>query len=139
MRVWSLGQEDPLEESMAIHSSILAWRILWTEEPGGQPSIVSQRDRHGWSNLAEHSTWIDYIYMYIKLSILCYYAILHSLFCCSKSSRFEHLESFQLALMFLLLSTLLYFWSTFIFPETTWCSRLNLHLPFIHFWNRPFL
>ena len=31
----SLGQEDPLEEGMATHSSILAWRILWTEEPGG--------------------------------------------------------------------------------------------------------
>ena len=35
MQVWSLGQEDPLEESMAAHSSILAWKILWTEEPGG--------------------------------------------------------------------------------------------------------
>ena len=35
MRVRSLGQEDPLEKEMATHSSILAWRILWTEEPGG--------------------------------------------------------------------------------------------------------
>ena len=35
----SLGQEDPLEEGMATHSSILAWRILWTEEPGGLQSI----------------------------------------------------------------------------------------------------
>ena len=34
-RVHSLGQEDPLEEEMAIHSSILAWRVPWTEEPGG--------------------------------------------------------------------------------------------------------
>ena len=34
-RVRSLGQEDPLEEGMATHSSILAWRILWTEESGG--------------------------------------------------------------------------------------------------------
>ena len=34
MRVQSLGQEDSLEEGMATHSSILAWRILWTEEPG---------------------------------------------------------------------------------------------------------
>ena len=33
--VWSLGQEDPLEKELATHSSILAWRILWTEEPGG--------------------------------------------------------------------------------------------------------
>ena len=34
-RVWSLGWEDPLEKGMATHSSILAWRIPWTEEPGG--------------------------------------------------------------------------------------------------------
>ena len=37
------GQEDPLEKQMAIHSSILAWRIPWTEEPGGLQSITSQR------------------------------------------------------------------------------------------------
>ena len=35
MGVQSLGQEDPLEEGMAIHSSVLVWRIPWTEEPGG--------------------------------------------------------------------------------------------------------
>ena len=35
--VWSLGREDPLEKRMATHSSILAWRIPWTEEPGGLP------------------------------------------------------------------------------------------------------
>ena len=40
--VCSLGQEDPLEEGMATHSSILAWRILWTEEPGGLLSVGSQ-------------------------------------------------------------------------------------------------
>ena len=39
MRVWSLGGEDPLEKEMAAHSSILAWRIPWTEEPGGLQSI----------------------------------------------------------------------------------------------------
>ena len=39
----SLGQEDPLEEGMATHSSILAWRIPWTEDPGSLPSIGSQR------------------------------------------------------------------------------------------------
>ena len=41
-----LGQEDPLEEGMAIHSSILAWRISWTEEPGGLQSMGSQRVGH---------------------------------------------------------------------------------------------
>ena len=42
----SLGQEDPLEEEMATHSSILAWEIPRTEEPGGLQSMGSQRDRH---------------------------------------------------------------------------------------------
>jgi len=44
--VQSLGQEDALEEGMATHSSILAWRILWTEEPGGLLSIRLQRAGH---------------------------------------------------------------------------------------------
>ena len=41
---WSLGQEDPLEEEMATHSSILVWRIPWTEEPARLQSTGSQRD-----------------------------------------------------------------------------------------------
>ena len=45
-RVWSLDWEDPLEKGMATHSSTLAWRILWTEEPGRLHSIESQRVRH---------------------------------------------------------------------------------------------
>ena len=40
--VQSLGGEDPLEEEMAVHSSILAWRLLWTEEPGGLQSLGLQ-------------------------------------------------------------------------------------------------
>ena len=44
--IQSLGWEDPLEEGMATHSSILAWRIPWTEEPGGLQSIGSQGVRH---------------------------------------------------------------------------------------------
>ena len=42
MLVRTLGQEDPLEEGVAAHSSILAWRIPWTEEPGGLQSMGSQ-------------------------------------------------------------------------------------------------
>ena len=45
-RVRFLGREDPLEEGMATHSSTLAWRIPWTEEPGGLQSMGSQRVRH---------------------------------------------------------------------------------------------
>ena len=44
--VRSLGQEDPLEKELTTHSSILAWRIPWTEEPGGLQSMWSQRVGH---------------------------------------------------------------------------------------------
>ena len=53
MQVQSLGGKDPLEEGMATHASILAWRIPWTEEPGGLQSIghkesdTTERLRHG--------------------------------------------------------------------------------------------
>ena len=46
MQVGSLGQEDPLEESMATHSSILAWEIPWTEKPSGLHSMGLQRVGH---------------------------------------------------------------------------------------------
>ena len=47
-QVWSLDWEDPPEKGMATHSSILAWRIPWTEEPGGLRSMGSQRVGHDW-------------------------------------------------------------------------------------------
>ena len=46
MQVPSLGREDPLEKELATHSSILAWRIPWMEEPGGLQSMGSQRVGH---------------------------------------------------------------------------------------------
>ena len=52
MWVWSLCQENSLEESMATHSSILAWRIPWTKEPSRLQSMGSQRVGHDWSDLA---------------------------------------------------------------------------------------
>ena len=51
MQIWSLGREDPLEEEMAIYSTILAWEIPWTEEPGGLQSIRLQRVGQNWTNL----------------------------------------------------------------------------------------
>ena len=53
MWVWSLAREDPLEEGMATHSSILAWRIPCTEEPGGLLSTDSQRVGQDWSYLEQ--------------------------------------------------------------------------------------
>ena len=54
-RVRSLGQEDPLEEEMATHCSLLAWRFPWTEEPGGLQSIESQRVRRGQVSMQQQS------------------------------------------------------------------------------------
>ena len=51
-QVWSLGRENPLEKGMAMHSSILAWRIPWTEDPGGLQSMGSQEsDMTEWLTL----------------------------------------------------------------------------------------
>ena len=47
--VWSLGWEESLEKGLATHSSILDWRIPWTEEPGGLQSMGSQRGKHDWA------------------------------------------------------------------------------------------
>ena len=52
MQVWSLGQEDPLEEEMATHSSIFAWRIPWTEESNRLQSTRVQGVGYYWSELA---------------------------------------------------------------------------------------
>ena len=61
MQTWvrSLGWEDPLEEGMATHSSILAWLIPWTEEPGGLQSRGSQRgDTIKWLSTAQQPLWM---------------------------------------------------------------------------------
>ena len=59
-QVQSLGREDPLEEEMATHSRILAWRIPWTEEPGGLQSVGLQRVRNDWvtnTTLLNRASW----------------------------------------------------------------------------------
>ena len=56
-QVRSLGQEDALEKEMATHSSTLAWRIPWTEEPGGLQSTGSQRVRHDWATSLHELVW----------------------------------------------------------------------------------
>ena len=55
-QVLSLGQEDPLEKEMATHSSILAWRIPWTEEPGGLQSVGSQKVGQDWATNTQYVT-----------------------------------------------------------------------------------
>ena len=60
--VWSPGQEDPLEEEMATHSSILAWEIPWTEEPGGLQSMELQRVGRDWTmtNTFTFFAWLGF-------------------------------------------------------------------------------
>ena len=61
-RVQSLGWEDALEKEMVTHSSILTWKILWMEEPGGLQSMGSQRVRHYWAT----NTFIFYNYTVMR-------------------------------------------------------------------------
>ena len=67
--VQSLGWEDPLEEGMATQSSILAWRIPWTEEPDMLQSLGSQRVRHDWATKPTHIYIRTYAYIYIYMYI----------------------------------------------------------------------
>ena len=75
-QVWSLGWEDPLEKEMATHSSILAWRIPWREEPGGLQFTGLQRVRHDWATAlslcGKHPTFRD-----SSSSVFCGEAHLH--------------------------------------------------------------
>ena len=66
MQVWSLGRENPLEEGMETHSSILAWRILWEEEAGGLQSMHSYGVGHNWSDLAHK---VSYLLMYVSAGL----------------------------------------------------------------------
>ena len=74
--VQSLGQEDLPEKGMAIHSSILAWRIPWTEEPGRLPSMGSQRVGHGWeTNILSLSPKILFFLYLISIKLLRYFTL----------------------------------------------------------------
>ena len=66
MPVQSLGWEDLLEEEMATHSSVLAWTIPWTEEPGKLQSIGLHRVKHNWSNLAHKNSEVKKNYIGIQ-------------------------------------------------------------------------
>ena len=61
--VQSLNLEDPLEKEMATHSSILAWRILWTEEPGGLQSVELQKSRTGPKRLSTRTLATEQVTM----------------------------------------------------------------------------
>ena len=66
MQIWSLYRDDPLEEEMATHSSILAWKIPWTEESGGLQFLGSQTVRHGLAIKTQQQT-VPFIVYLIEL------------------------------------------------------------------------
>ena len=61
MQIQSLSHEDPLEKEMATHSGILAWEILWTEEPGGLQSTVLPRVRHDLATKSPNNLLRDHV------------------------------------------------------------------------------
>ena len=65
--IWSLGQDDPLEKGLATHSSILAWRIPWTEETGGLQSMGSQRVGHNLVTEQQQSAFKFFCYCILHL------------------------------------------------------------------------
>ena len=84
--VWSLGWEDPLGEEMATHSSILAWKIPWTEEPGGPQSVGSQRggQTERLTLCMFHWIWCKAIFVFLSSGILlllfCLFSLKYSWF-----------------------------------------------------------
>ena len=76
MQVQSLSQEDPLEEGMATHSSVLAWRILWTAEAAGLQSIVSHRIGYILKKISQFMLKIQSI-IYIAVSVFIFFSLFH--------------------------------------------------------------
>ena len=75
--VQSLGQEDPLEKEMATHSSILAWKIPWTEEPAWLQSIGSQRVGDNWrTNTSLHLSCFSHVQLFATLRTVAHQALL---------------------------------------------------------------
>ena len=64
-RVWSLGGEDPLKKETTTHSSIVAWRIPWIDEPGGLQSMGSQRISHSWVTNTSTYVYIECVFVYV--------------------------------------------------------------------------
>ena len=73
--VWSLGQEDPLEKEMAPHSSTLAWKIQWMEEPGVLQSMGSQRVGHDWVTSFSLSLFIFQVFIEFVMILLLFYVL----------------------------------------------------------------
>ena len=101
-RVQSLGREDPLEDGMATHSSMLAWRIPWTEEPGRLQSIASQRVEHGWNDLAPTNNDVSMpsVTLIICMNLVSTFPLILRLFLCSEDSATSFCLSYIIIYLF---------------------------------------
>ena len=77
MQIWSLGQEDPLEEKMATHSNILAWKVPWTEESGGLKSMGLQKSQTRLTCMHTIETLVQLFLIGSQLAMLCVNTIYH--------------------------------------------------------------
>ena len=77
-RVRSLGREDTMEKEMATHSSVLAWKIPWTEEPGGRQSMGLQRVGHDWATLPHLHLTSDIILDHFQNVLSCHLLLSYS-------------------------------------------------------------
>ena len=116
--VRSLGWEDPLEKRIATHSSVLAWIISWTEEPGGLQSMESQRVRHNWvtNTFTFHLLFLHWDFFFFFLFI-CFKRICN---CCG--------SIFMIAALKSLLDNP-NIWFTLVLVSVDWTFSIKLWFP----------
>ena len=133
-QVWSPYWEDPLEKGMATHSSILAWRIPWTEESSGLQSMGSQRVRHNWVTKHTHSVrnWSSFMLLHVGIQFSQYnllktLSFLHCVFLLTQCTYTVHcvlplctLTSYHVSVG-LLLGSFLFHWSVSGFAPAPYC------------------
>ena len=102
--IWSLGREDPLEKEMATHSSILAWKIPWTEEPGGLQSLGLQRVGHDRVTSAFIFTFIILLQYSQVACILTFTSKFYTFICFYVTDQYFLFQLEELSLMFLVRS-----------------------------------
>ena len=122
-RVQPLGREDTLEEGMATHSNFLAWRIPWTEKPGGLQSTGSQRVRHDYRNNEDLQTEVHAFLSPPETSPSAFSSSTWKcqFSSCSANSILDFFISYAIGAMTLLHAPVIF--------HQDFCSRLPTHLP----------
>ena len=115
-QVQSLGQEDPMEKGTATHSSILAWRIPWTEETGRLQSVGSQRVGHDWSD------WAHMRAFYLNTHTHTYVCIIQGLAVKEGGNRMQGIEARCLWLYTIFIDLIL---ETFQYFISLWKMKLK--------------